>query len=1083
MSEQTNRLDEIIGNYLEAENRGDQPNRAEIIARHPDLAADLDAFFRDHDHMKELVAPIQNLSSEAPDPNLADTMAPATAGTPSSPLGTVRYFGDYELQREIARGGMGVVYQARQVSLERVVALKMLNDDRATSRQDAERFELEAEAAANLDHPSILPIFEIGEHEGRKYFAMKFADGGSLAERINDFVGKPKEAVALLARVCRAVHYAHQRGILHRDLKPANILLDKDGNPFVGDFGLAKRVEDDSRLTHTGDIVGTPSYMAPEQAAAKKELTTAVDVWSLGAILYELLTGKPPFLATTRLDTLLQVLDREPERPSRLRKQVDRDLETIALKCLSKDPAKRYGSAEALADDLERWQRREPILARRIGMRGRLWRWCRRKPALAVTSAAALIAIGVAISALVVVALDEIEANYHTYLRAAADRRRAGHRADALVYLRSAGKIHHGEDWTAEALSFVSAPHLDGIRQAQLSSQIIGNWDRRGTTRAGIRWTKPDEIRVVIPFTNEVQVRHAPDGALISKSQEAGPEGLPPLAGLPAKAREIGRSNNGKWAILNNNDPLIGGTIWWDVEKRASQVHWLNAATAGYACVSDNGHRIAFMDSSMRGVVRVWDLDSRGDLPPLITDDLDFACGLNFKQVASFSPDGEFLVTQGFDSVGVRSLVIWQVATGQRVQSLPVGIWGPSAWSPDGRWLATTGFPETGMAADGPGYGLYVHFWDLHALSRSYTAMNYEGQDRVVAAEITGKPVTTQLVPNGGADLEMSSAGDLLTGGGSLWRIVERCGSPALNQTDNGLGGRVRVMPDGSQWVTKSMLDPMARTVLRVIRREPNGSHWDIPIAESNPVIDGKLVTFRRLRSCALAADGQHVLLVLEKVYPSGSTSAAPPLECRLEWWNFATGKREAVWNDGQEVPAIWTRLSDDTRLALIQDDRGISAWNVATGKIERRWNGVSPLVEFSLSNSGKYLTIYRDWQTWIDQAGNKTGGDDGSVEVIETATGRTVKRFVTRLPPKAVSDDGKWLLCNRSLGTQVGYVELWDVEKGSKWAYWEAHRRDVHAACFSADSQLLVTLGMDNVIRLWPLPQMRAELEKMLRD
>jgi serine/threonine-protein kinase len=318
-------------------------------------------------------------------------VSPSDIGNLSA-LKQIRFFGDYELLDEIARGGMGVVFKARQVSLNRPVAVKMILAGPLAGRDFVERFRTEAEAAARLDHPNIVPIYEVGEEAGQHYFSMKLVEGGSLAECLatrTRHSHSPLDAAGLLAKVARAVHYAHQRGILHRDLKPGNILLDAEGKPYVTDFGLAKIAEKESGLTLTNAMLGTASYMAPEQAAGgAKDLTTSADVYSLGAILYELLTGRPPFCAATPLETMRQVVEKEPQRPSGSNPIVDRDLETICLKCLEKEPSRRYGSAEAVAQDLERWLKNEPILARPASTVTRLRKWARRKPALAGLTAA-----------------------------------------------------------------------------------------------------------------------------------------------------------------------------------------------------------------------------------------------------------------------------------------------------------------------------------------------------------------------------------------------------------------------------------------------------------------------------------------------------------------------------------------------------------------------------------------------------------------------------------------------------------------------------------------------------------------------
>src|SRR5438132_10857315 len=263
-------------------------------------------------------------------------------------------FGDYELLEEIGRGGQGVVYRARQKSLNRTVALKVIGLGQFASTPHLKRFRQEAEAAASLEHPQIVPIYEIGERDRSCYFSMKFVEGGQLDAVLE---GKPmpvRQAAELLVKIARTVEFAHEHGILHRDIKPGKILLDKKGEPHLTDFGLARLVEQESTVTNSFDVLGTPSYMAPEQAAGQaKELTAAADVYSLGAVFYQMLTSQPPFAGGTTYETIRLVLETEPRSPRLWNPKVDVDLATICLKCLEKDPERRYSSALALAEDLE----------------------------------------------------------------------------------------------------------------------------------------------------------------------------------------------------------------------------------------------------------------------------------------------------------------------------------------------------------------------------------------------------------------------------------------------------------------------------------------------------------------------------------------------------------------------------------------------------------------------------------------------------------------------------------------------------------------------------------------------------------
>jgi serine/threonine protein kinase/tetratricopeptide (TPR) repeat protein len=327
---------------------------------------------------------------------LGPVEAVAGVDDPGRPIPTLMDFGDYELIEQIGRGGQGVVFRARQKSLNRIVALKVIGLGHWATEAHLKRFRLEAEAAARLEHPGIVPIHEVGERDGSCYFSMKFVEGGQLDEVVRRAPMSIRQAAELIAKVARTVHYAHEHGILHRDIKPGNILLDAKGEPHLTDFGLARLVESESTVTRTLEVLGTPSYMAPEQAVGNNAvISSATDVYGLGAVLYQLLTGQPPFAGGTTYETIKLLLDTEPRQPRLLNPKIDRDLSTICLKCLEKDPTCRYASALALVEDLDRWLKHEPIVARRTGLITRSGKWVRRNPtsALLAASVVALVAV------------------------------------------------------------------------------------------------------------------------------------------------------------------------------------------------------------------------------------------------------------------------------------------------------------------------------------------------------------------------------------------------------------------------------------------------------------------------------------------------------------------------------------------------------------------------------------------------------------------------------------------------------------------------------------------------------------------
>jgi tetratricopeptide (TPR) repeat protein len=372
----------IYGEYLLREELGDSPTLEEFTWRFPDFASRLKRQLELHEVLHDEDAPTQDGGPGPLTPG--DVTAHAvedSAGRWCAP--------GFRRLGELGRGGMGVVYKAWQLDLKRVVALKVIRSGACVDAQATARFHAEAEAAARFQHPNIVQVFEVGEHEGVGFLVLEFAAGGGLDRKLAGSPLDPQQSARLTETLARAIHYAHQRGIVHRDLKPANVLLTEDGVPKITDFGLAKLLERDHGLTHSGDILGTPSYMAPEQTqSGSQPITPAADVYALGAILYEMLTGRPPFKGTSPISTLEQVRSQEPVSPSRLQRHTPRDLETICLKCLEKEPHRRYTSALVLAEELARFLEGQPIVARPTSTAERAWKWARRRPAAATLVAA-----------------------------------------------------------------------------------------------------------------------------------------------------------------------------------------------------------------------------------------------------------------------------------------------------------------------------------------------------------------------------------------------------------------------------------------------------------------------------------------------------------------------------------------------------------------------------------------------------------------------------------------------------------------------------------------------------------------------
>jgi WD40 repeat protein len=663
------------------------------------------------------------------------------------PLPGGRCFCDYsEILEEIGRGGMGVVYRARQRRLNRVVALKMILAGEFASPDAMRRFRDEAENVARLDHPHIVPVFEVGEHNGLPYFSMKYIEGGSLARRLSQGPPlTPRELAALMAKVARAVHHAHQRGILHRDIKPGNILLDAAGEPYVTDFGLAKQVEQATAHTLSGAVVGTASYMAQEQAQGhSKRLTTAADVYGLGAVLYELLTGRPPFRGETALETLQLVVTEEPVPPSRLRPGVPRDLEVICLTCLRKEPEKRYESALALAEDLERWLAGEAIRARATGSVERAARWVRRHPAraalLLVSFVASLALVGVLVAQSYNARLEEkngqlVEALDNVQMeKEEADRQRTRARASEATAWRLLNVTRMTEVEQARkegnagrVVQLLRSVIPESPEQEDLRSEEWHHlWQEYGGEQARLRGHKGAVTAVAFSSNNRLLASGSVDNSVKLWDAATGKE-LLTLAGHQARVTGVAFSPDGKRLATSSGDRTVRV---WDTTS-AKELLCLEGHAGPVTCVafSTDGRLVA--GGGEDTVVCVWEADT-GRKAREFTDHRRpigaVAFSSDAKEVASISrgPKGELLV--------------WETASGGTIFSQRDKLWTSVAFAPDGQRLASGGF-------EGPGAtGIRkpaIHVWELGAREPIKSLVGHEDAITQVAFRHDGKQLVS----------------------------------------------------------------------------------------------------------------------------------------------------------------------------------------------------------------------------------------------------------------------------------------------------------------------------------------------------
>ncbi|MFO0808342.1 MAG: protein kinase [Gemmataceae bacterium] len=670
------RIDAAIADYL----RG-TADRDALLAAHPDLADELQSFIADHERMHRFAEPATvGLDADV------DDCPPR-----------VRYFGDYELLDEVARGGMGVVYRARQVSLSRTVALKMILAGQFASAEDVRRFRAEAGAAALLDHPNIVPVYEVGEHDGQQYFTMKFVEGGNLAQCPPMAIG---DAVRLVATVARAVHFAHQRGVLHRDLKPGNILLEDGGRPVVSDFGLAKVITDATAggpRTRTGAVLGTPSYMAPEQAAGQP-VTTAADVYGLGAVLYHALTGRPPFRADTAYKTMRHVIEDEPIAPSSYNRDVDADLETVCLKCLAKEPTRRYESAAALADDLRRWLTGEPVLARRISPYERAKKWARRRPAAAALVAVSTLAVLVLAGGGWVATVRDRRAN-EELLRAAADLQDTFDLSRRRLYAAQMQQAQQALEYhnLGQADELLDAwdgrdgrPDLRGFEWYYLKRQghreQYGFPGRRGTTSQ-----KADEPHqgtiMALAFSADERLLVSGDAAgrvklwdLIAGREYA--EWLLPAIGGDRHVTSVGfaLAHDGRSLLALVRGAPGDGATWYVIGFTVgSAVHRILATGTAGAAAAD-GPALAVATAAGVRLFR-----------PDVAEPTDLGAAGTVQRLA-FSPDEQTLAA----SATGGTVRIWNLTTGagRTVAPKPWAADGPIAVSNGGTLLIATGWKK-----------------------------------------------------------------------------------------------------------------------------------------------------------------------------------------------------------------------------------------------------------------------------------------------------------------------------------------------------------------------------------------------------
>jgi WD40 repeat protein len=1100
-------LEEVLAAYMEAADAGWAPDRAVLLERYPGLRAELEAYFAGQDRVAAVADSLRGTPSAAP--RDAHATLPLGDATPPAEAVLPRAFGDYEELEEIARGGMGVVLRARQKSLGRTVALKMILGGRLASPVEVQRFRNEAEAAALMDHPNIVPIYEIGEWRGAgagppvAYFAMKLVEGADLKVHLPRLSRDPRAGVALLVKVARAVHYAHQRGILHRDLKPANILLDERGEPHVTDFGLAKRVEGDAGLTQSGAIVGTPSYMAPEQAGgAPAGLTTAADVHALGAILYELLTGRPPFRTGNVLDTLLQVREAKPVPPRSLNRRVDADLETVCLKCLEKEPERRYGSAAALADDLERWLKGEPVRARRIGVVERAWKWARRRPGLAMLMGflAVLLPLSLLLGAgygITTAHLSEVEER-----RASEERRR-----EEAESARATEQTLRGEAVAARESADQANRLLQGALYFNHVMRAHFEWKDNGVVRAeqlleecpqdlrNWEWHYVKRLCHVDLFTLTGHrgvvfgVCFSADGKRLASASSdrtvrlwdacTGQE-IVTLKGHSDSVRGVCFSPDGRRLASASEDRTVKV---WDAEK-GQEILTLNGHTqaVGAVCFSPDGQRLA--SASWDRTVKVWDAQTGREAFTLKghTGPVRGVC---------FSPDGKRLASASGD----KTVRVWDAQKGQEVLALKGHtdtVWGV-CYSPDGKRLASASTDQT------------VRVWDAETGQEVRALKGHTGAVWNVSFSPNGKCLASASEDRTVRVWDAQTGQQGLTFKGHRMPVTSVCFSPdgkrlasagetTVRLWDAETGQEARTLegdkgasfygvcfsPDSkrvaaaSGWAVVNVWD--AQTGQAALTLEGHSE----PVNSVSFSPDGKrLATAADDRAVKVwdAAMGQEVLTLKGHTKAVGAVCFSPDSKSLASASEDGTVK---VWDaeKGQEVLALKGHTDtvtsvcfspDGQRLASASWDRTVKVWDAQTGQEVLALNGHTQAVgAVCFSPDGQRLA---------------SASNDWTVKVWDAQTGQlvfTLYEHGSDVACVCFSPDGRRL----ASASRDKTVKVWDAATGQEVLTLKGHTGAVNGVCFSPDGRRLASASQDGTVKLWdagPLPQSRPD--KPARD